>query len=212
MRMLALIIALAACGPSTSESPGSCTDGIANGDETDVDCGGSCKACGDGAGCSVAADCTSKVCASTCAAPTCSDGVQNGLENGVDCGGPCPPTYSGIGCTPGTAGSMVCTTYNGGPNFQVTITWNAAGGNAYVDYVMAYGSAGVDFNSEGLVGGPAINICTTGPQSVTFELPINDVYTYKVWHAYCVRTDACSGCGDDVTTVTGGPFGVQQTC
>jgi hypothetical protein len=124
----------------------------------------------------------------------------------------CVQMYTGIGCTQGTGGSMVCTQYTGGPMFSVTITWNAAGGNAYVDYVTAYGSAGVDYNSEGVVGGFPVNICTSGPQSVTFELPINDVYTYKVWHAYCVRSDACSGCGDDVTTETGGPFGVMQTC
>lgn len=56
----------AACGPPT------CDDGIQNGDETGVDCGGpECPAC-----------------------PTCSDGIQNGDELGVDCGGadcaPCP--------------------------------------------------------------------------------------------------------------------------
>ncbi|NLR89750.1 family 31 carbohydrate-binding protein [Flammeovirga sp. SR4] len=42
-----------------------CGDGIQNGDETGVDCGGaSCNDC-----------------------PTCSDGIQNGDETGVDCGG-----------------------------------------------------------------------------------------------------------------------------
>ena len=51
------------CGPPT------CDDGIQNGDETGVDCGGpDCPAC-----------------------PTCFDGIQNGDEVGVDCGGPdCP--------------------------------------------------------------------------------------------------------------------------
>ena len=53
----------APCGPP------SCTDGIQNGDETGVDCGGSsCPAC-----------------------PTCTDGIQNGDETGVDCGGSCAP-------------------------------------------------------------------------------------------------------------------------
>jgi subtilisin family serine protease len=46
-----------------------CNDGVQNGDETGVDCGGpDCPAC-----------------------PTCSDGILNGDEIGVDCGGPdCP--------------------------------------------------------------------------------------------------------------------------
>lgn len=50
-------------------APPSCTDGIQNGNETGVDCGGP--------------DCV------PCA--TCSDGIQNGDETGVDCGGSCAP-------------------------------------------------------------------------------------------------------------------------
>lgn len=64
------------CTPD--EPSPTCNDGIQNGDETGVDCGGSCVAC-----------------------PTCSDGIQNQGEEDVDCGGPCeacpiPPT-----CTDG---------------------------------------------------------------------------------------------------------------
>ncbi len=55
-----------------------CTDGVQNGDETGVDCGGSaCPPCA-----------------------TCTDGIQNGDETGVDCGGSvCPPCGGGGGCT-----------------------------------------------------------------------------------------------------------------
>lgn len=53
-----------------------CSDGIQNGDEEGVDCGGSsCAPCA-----------------------TCSDGIQNGDEEGIDCGGSsCTPCSSG--CT-----------------------------------------------------------------------------------------------------------------
>jgi hypothetical protein len=71
-----------------------CSDGVQNGTETDVDCGGgSCAACDDGESCAVNGDCTSGLCSGgVCtAASTCSDGVQNGDETGVDCGGSCPP-------------------------------------------------------------------------------------------------------------------------
>ena len=48
--------------------PAACDDGLHNGDEAGVDCGGgACRAC----------------------APTCFDGLQNGGETGVDCGGTC---------------------------------------------------------------------------------------------------------------------------
>jgi len=69
----------------------SCADGVQNGNETDVDCGGgTCAPCPDGDTCKVGTDCTDKVCSaatSTCQTPTCADGVQNGNETDVDCGG-----------------------------------------------------------------------------------------------------------------------------
>lgn len=53
-----------------------CNDGVQNGDETGVDCGGSCAPCET--------------------PPTCDDGIQNGDETGVDCGGSsCQPCQTG---------------------------------------------------------------------------------------------------------------------
>jgi hypothetical protein len=67
-----------------------CADRLRDGDETDVDCGGACGACGASATCAADADCQSHACLSgRCAAPTCGDGVRDGFETGVDCGGPC---------------------------------------------------------------------------------------------------------------------------
>ncbi|MEI8061124.1 MAG: carboxypeptidase regulatory-like domain-containing protein [Candidatus Berkelbacteria bacterium] len=57
---------------ATPPDPPTCSDGIQNGTETGVDCGGSCPAC--------------------TADPTCSDGIQNGSETGVDTGGSCGST------------------------------------------------------------------------------------------------------------------------
>ena len=54
-----------------------CSDGIQNGTESGVDCGGSCPACS-----------------------TCSDGVRNGDETGVDCGGSCLPVFCPTDCHP----------------------------------------------------------------------------------------------------------------
>lgn len=85
--------------------PASCDDAIANGDETDVDCGGpECPACDDSQSCSVAADCQSQTCIDgVCTAPTCSDGLTNGDETAVDCGGPeCAPCGDALACEVGT--------------------------------------------------------------------------------------------------------------
>jgi hypothetical protein len=68
----------------------SCTDQVANGQETDVDCGGKdCPGCDVGGKCTLPADCKSGRCESgTCAAgPECTDGAKNGTETDVDCGG-----------------------------------------------------------------------------------------------------------------------------
>ena len=81
--------------------PASCSDGVRNGDETALDCGGpTCAACSTGLACSQASDCASHVCdQGSCAAPSCSDGVENGDETGQDCGGPtCAACGDGSAC------------------------------------------------------------------------------------------------------------------
>lgn len=67
-----------------------CQDRVKDGDESDVDCGGSCRTCKSGEQCSGAADCESGACdGGACRAPSCSDGVRDGFESDVDCGGSC---------------------------------------------------------------------------------------------------------------------------
>lgn len=78
LRLLLLCTALVGLATTWNscekEDEPTCTDGIQNGDETGIDCGGDCDPC-----------------------PTCTDGIQNGEETGVDCGGPdCDPCYEGI--------------------------------------------------------------------------------------------------------------------
>lgn len=77
-----------------------CMDAVKNGDETDVDCGGSCAPCDDAKSCLLAADCKSGVCTGdVCQAPTCSDAASNGVETGTDCGGAdCPKCGPDEGC------------------------------------------------------------------------------------------------------------------
>ncbi|HEY7373054.1 MAG TPA: LamG domain-containing protein [Polyangia bacterium] len=79
----------------TDDVTATCMDGIQNGNETGVDCGGSCPKCGGGMNCRTDADCPAgQSCAGfSCRTnpPTCADGIQNGDETGVDCGGAtCP--------------------------------------------------------------------------------------------------------------------------
>ncbi|CAF1315197.1 unnamed protein product [Adineta ricciae] len=100
------------CTSGSCQTP-TCTDGVKNGLETALDCGGSTcasqkKACADNVSCNTGIDCMSGVCTSgSCQAPTCTDGVKNGLETGVDCGGSICVSQGkkcadGSGCTMGS--------------------------------------------------------------------------------------------------------------
>ncbi|MEZ4307003.1 MAG: hypothetical protein R3F14_03000 [Polyangiaceae bacterium] len=85
--------------------PVSCVDGVKNGTETDVDCGGSCGAtCQPGDTCLSTSDCALGTCqSSVCVFEPCSDGVQNGDETDVDCGGSCAMGPSPKKCAAGEA-------------------------------------------------------------------------------------------------------------
>jgi hypothetical protein len=84
---------------ATSTPPPSCSDRIRNGNETDVDCGGSCLQCTGGHSCMRGRDCQLGRCiAGRCAEPSCTDGFQDGFETDVDCGENCPPCATGKMC------------------------------------------------------------------------------------------------------------------
>jgi hypothetical protein len=93
-----------------------CSNGVRDGTETHVDCGGgACPACEDGRNCLVASDCESGVCGrGYCLVPSCRDMVRNGLETGVDCGGDCgrcpggQPCAANADCISGRCVASVC--------------------------------------------------------------------------------------------------------
>ena len=82
--------ALNSCNRTNKVCQQPAINGIQDGTETDVDCGGdAAPACDTGKTCVVGADCKSLVCngAKKCVAANNSDGVKNGDESDVDCGG-----------------------------------------------------------------------------------------------------------------------------
>ena len=100
-----------------------CTDGMQDGNETGVDCGGSCdaqgKTCANGVGCLVNADCTSAYCNSgTCAAAPdgdactassqCASGnCVSGICCNTSCGGNCQACTHGLtGVADGTCANI----------------------------------------------------------------------------------------------------------
>jgi hypothetical protein len=84
----------------------SCSDGVQDQGETDVDCGGltSCPRCAVGENCSAGSDCQTSSCmGGQCVAASCTDTIKNGNETGIDCGGgTCPTCGPGQGCLAGS--------------------------------------------------------------------------------------------------------------
>lgn len=116
-------------GDTSSSSGGvdPCRNGVQDGVETGVDCGGGvCAPCGEQQGCLVDSDCDSGYCPMSrgyCIAgdgraqcgvsqpenPSCGDCLLNGTETDIDCGGDCLPCRVGKGCvTDGDCWSGVC--------------------------------------------------------------------------------------------------------
>jgi hypothetical protein len=74
------------------QEPPSCSNGVRDGNETDVDCGGGCPGCAAGEHCYGGEDCASGECGgpldnSTCEPLHCGNGVKDLDEGDVDCGG-----------------------------------------------------------------------------------------------------------------------------
>lgn len=159
-----------------------CDDGIQNGDETGVDCGGSnCPACpeptcNDGIqnGDETGVDCGGSSCAA-CPA-TCDDGIQNGDEEGVDCGGSsCSPCSTGGPCT-APSGTQATTIRRR----RADLTWDAM--PDALDYTVQLRVAGsTSWGSEATVSGTLVTASS-----------LNNNTTYE-WQ---VRTNCASGSSD----------------
>lgn len=104
-----------------------CSDATKNGDESDVDCGGTvCAACVDGKICQSASDCQSGVCTgNVCVAPSCGDAVQNGTEV-CDVNDPNTPCCNAA-CTGSKNSGEVCGTDPDGTDCDAAPTCDGAG-------------------------------------------------------------------------------------
>lgn len=200
-----------------------CDDGIQNGDETGVDCGGSncpaCPTCDDGIqnGDETGVDCGGSNCP---ACPTCDDGIQNGDETGIDCGGSncpaCPTCDDGIqngdetGVDCGGSNCPACPTGCNDNEVTVTITLDQYGSETTWSIV---NSSGTTVGS----GGPYSNNTSGTVASETFCLPdgcydfiINDSYGDGICCSYgngsYQVTDSSGG-----VLASGGNFGSSET-
>lgn len=151
----------------------SCTDGIQNQDESDVDCGGTCgSTCATGEMCFNGSDCAAGTCESqVCVMPaTCDDGILNGTEVDVDCGGgTCPSCAPGQDCLAATdCDSGVCQGDSTCAEAACDDTI-ANGDESDVDCGGATCSPCVDGQTCGVDGDCASNLCEAGTCSATCD-------------------------------------------
>ncbi len=174
-----------------------CTDGVQNGDETGVDCGGSacppCATCTDGIqnGDETGVDCGGSACP-PCA--TCTDGIQNGDETGVDCGGSaCPPCP--VGCTDNTVTLSI--TFDNYPEETAWSITNAGGATV---------ASGGPYGSQ------------PDGSTITEEFCVPDgCYTFTITDAYgdgiccAYGSGSYSLTGPSGTLASGGSFGASES-
>jgi hypothetical protein len=164
-----------------------CSNGIQDGTETDIDCGGLCVTkCATGKHCLIGGDCQSGICTATlCQAPSCSDGIKNGNETDIDCGGSCAKCANGLHCLGNSdCQSGVCTA----TICQVPTCFDAVKNGAETD---------VD------CGGPTCSKCADGKHCVI----ATDCQSGKCTNNVCVAPTCSDGVknGAETDVDCGGP-------
>ncbi|MGE3635362.1 MAG: hypothetical protein AB7P00_36000, partial [Sandaracinaceae bacterium] len=177
---------------------GTCSDGAQNQDETDVDCGGSCGACGSGLACLATTDCASGASCTggRCRPASCGNTTLDGTETDVDCGGsvclPCANTRAcsvNTDCVSGRCASGSCApvgeacasaaTLHAGIN---AVTWTASTN----DYLTTAPSCTPTF---AVPSGPDVvmsfTATTTGVMTYSIAKPSETTWALAVSSAAC---------------------------
>jgi len=126
-----------------------CTDGIANGTESDIDCGGSCGKCNDGRACVGNSDCVSGQCGSNNRCVTLTIPNFSGVDLwSIDTG-------SGVVLQPGTQAGYGITA-SGGQSYRLVWTGDAGTSSSYHEF---YGSVYTKGSFTNVTPGCAGNAC-----------------------------------------------------
>lgn len=171
-----------------------CNDGLQNGQETGIDCGGpdcpACPSCDDNIqnGQETGVDCGGPDCP---ACPSCADGIQNGLETGIDCGGPtCPPCTTDASCDDGVQNGDETGVDCGGPDcppcdMEPNCSDGAQNGQ----------ETGID------CGGPDCPPCSTGECDINISI---DILCDSVEETFTIMLSATGGlpAADENSTYT----------
>ena len=210
--------------PAATVDDGSCetcTDGILNGDETDVDCGGAlCDACVVIPGCTDPDahnyDPTATEDDGSC--ETCTDGILNGDETDVDCGGAlcdaCPTCDDGIqnqGETGVDCGGPNCAPCPACENITITINLDNYPGETSWTLVSADGTtigSGGTYGNEPDGSTIAFDFCL---DEGCYDFTINDSYGDGICCQYGQGSYSVVNNDTGATLASGGEFASTET-
>jgi hypothetical protein len=182
--------------PTGQQPPApTCTDGIQNGNETDVDCGGpTCQKCAEGKRCATGTDCATGVCTGgvcVAPAPACSADVC-GAQHGCPACALDKPCSGGADCASGHCSSGVCVACESAGNCPP-----AAAGSCQTA-VCASGSCG--FAADDTNPPPsttcATGTCTGGTPVVTYVAAGSPAGATTCADSTTMSTPVCDGQGN----------------
>ncbi len=182
-----------------------CSDDLQNGDESDVDCGGSCDPCDIGDGCNQGSDCVTQACAGdVCAAPSCGDGAVNDTGEDCDDGGEsascdadCTAAECGDGTTNNAAGES-CDDTGESATCDIDCT-DPMCGDGIVN--MSYGEVCDDMGESALCDADCtISECGDGTSNTAAGEDCDDAGESATCDADCTAVV----CGDGVVNDTAG--------
>jgi hypothetical protein len=223
---------LIGCGGGVSGG-GSCTDFVLDGNESDVDCGGSCGACGNGRACFVNADCFSGVCSGSgrcieqsvvVVDPSNVFLVQGGAAISI-----VPGTQAGYGITASASGGSFRLVWTGDGNVTsqyhefygsvytsgtITSATTACGGDGSCtfgsnDYLSApysiSGGVAIDFDSVNVNDLDGFDVTTADAGGGTAEPVYFNLYIDGVYHPELVYFTDANGAINSPPSI---PFGL----
>lgn len=189
------VMLLVGCGASQSnDNGGSCSDFVLDGNESDVDCGGSCAPCGSGRVCFAGADCASGLCSSGRCLDQAVQPVDVSDVLTIDSG-------VAIDIVPGSQAGYGITAAVGGGSFRLVWTGDGSVTNQYHEFYGTLYTAGAitsvasgcggecSFGSGDYLSAP---YSITGGMAVDFDsFAVNDLDGIDI-----VVADVASGTGE----------------